>query len=870
MASGADTPTLAAKIRRLRKERGWSAQRLADQCAKLGEPALTRSTIAKIESGVRRSVHAGELAVLARAFEVSPGVLLGETMEASGHSGASTNALLQDHREARPIVTLPHRAGVLPVRAASYQRRTGPSLVISAMGLGETTPLSSNVSGKIDVLSGLGGVGKTQVALDYTQQLWTAGEVDLWVWVTAGSREAIVSSFARLAVDLTGVEDTDSEHGAQRLLEWLTTSPARWLVVLDDVQTPADLRGLWPPITPTGQTIVTTRRRDAALRGYGRRLVEVDVFTPEEAEAYLRAALVGQPHLVEGAAELAVELGCLPLALAQAAGYMMDRGLSCADYRARWTSQRRNLASLLPEPDGLPDEHRATVATTWLLSVEQADQLQPTGVARLLLDVASVLDPNGIPAAVFEAPAVTSLLAHHTRRDIDAGQARDGLMCLHRLNLITLDPNSDTRAVRVHTLVQRATRDALTAPQRAAVLRVAADALLHIWPAPERDTVLGQVLRANTDALAETAGEHLWKPRAHALLFRAGISLGDRGLITEAHTYFHRLLASARRHLGPDHPDTLTTRSHLARWRGEAGDPTGAVAAFEELFNDSARVLGPDHPDSLTTRGNLAYWRGEAGDPTGAASASEELLTDALRVWGPDHPDTLANRSNLALWRGEAGDSAGAVAAFENVVIDSVRILGPDHPVTLTTRSNLAHWRGEAGDSAGAVAAFENVVIDSVRILGPDHPDTLTARHNLARWQGEVGDLAGAATAAEEVLTDRVRILGPDHPDTLTTRNNLAFWRGKAGDPAGAVAAYEQLLTDCFRVLGADHPDTLTARSNLALWRGKAEDPAGAVAAFEQLLPDVLRVLGPDHPNILTIRNNLAHWRSQSSERVTS
>jgi hypothetical protein len=768
------------------------------------------------------------------------------------------------HQQTRPVVALPYRAGVPPQRAAAFQDRAGTTrLLEQALERGDAAVLTGQPRVHTGVVSGLGGVGKTQVALDYAERVWASGKVGLWVWVTAGSREAIVSSYARLAADLTGVEDPDPEQGALRLLGWLAATSTRWLVVLDDVQNPAHLRGLWPPAASGGRAVATTRRRDAALRGHGRRLVEVDVFTPPEAEAYLRAALADQPHLLVGAAELAVELGCLPLALAQAGAYMLDRGLSCTDYHARWTDRRRSLASLLPEPDGLPDEHRATVATAWSLSVEHANRLEPAGIAGTLLDVASMLDSNGIPNDVFTTPPATDLVAQCTGREVNAEQARDGLGCLHRLNLITLAPGS---GVRVHALVQRATRDALPAQQLRAVARAAADALLHVWPEPERDTALVQVLRANSDALADVAGEHLWEPHGHPVLFRAGNSLGGTGLVAEAKDYFHQLHTTATQQLGLDHLDTLRSRSYLARWRGEAGDPAGAVAAFEELLTDLLRVLGPDHPDTLMSRDSLARWRGEAGDPAGAAAAFEEVLADRLRVLGPDHPDTLIARSNLAYWRGEAGDPAGAAAAFEELLTDLLRVLGPGHPDTLTSRSNLARWRGEAGDPAGAAAAFQELLADQLRVLGPDHPDTLIARHNLAYWRGEAGDPAGAAAAFEEVLADRLRVLGPDHPRTLFTRNNLARWRGEAGDPAGAAAAFQELLADQLRVLGPDHPDTLTSRNNFAYWRGEAGDPAGAAAAFEELFADRLRVLGPDHPHTLIARHNLAGWRGEAGD----
>ncbi|WP_165960887.1 NB-ARC domain-containing protein, partial [Actinocrispum wychmicini] len=471
----------------------------------------------------------------------------------------------------RPEVALPYRAGTLPPRAAAFQHRETTDLLAQTLESGNAAVLTSDSVVRTGVVSGLGGVGKTQVAVDYAERVWVAGEVELMVWVTAGSREAIISTCARVAADVTGVQDADPQLGARRLMEWLASTSARWLIVLDDVQNPGDLRGLWPPATATGRVVVTTRRRDAALRGYGRRQIEVGVFTPHAAHDYLQAALADQPHLLDRAGELAGALGYLPLALAQAGAYMRDRNLPCAAYRDRLADRRRRLATLVPEPDGLPDEHQATVAATWSLSIEQANRLEPEGVAGLLLEVASMLDANGIPADVFMTPAVTDLLTSTLGRDVDAEQARDGLGCLHRLSLINLDPGSIARAVRIHALVQRVVRDTLPSRRLPIVVHAAADALLQIWPYVERDTALGQVLRANADALSEAGGQHLWEPDGHKVLFRAGNSLGQTGLVAEARDYFDRQRITAQKHHGSDHPDTLITRRHIAYWRGKAG-----------------------------------------------------------------------------------------------------------------------------------------------------------------------------------------------------------------------------------------------------------------------------------------------------------
>ena len=657
--------------------------------------------------------------------------------------------------------------GVLPSKADCLQRREAFQELVGMVSAAQTA-----------VLSGLGGVGKTQLAAGLARQQWDVGDVDLLIWMSASTRGAIVTGYAAAAAVATGADAGDPETAAAGLVAWLTTSDRRWMIVLDDLADPGDLRGLWPPERPTGRTVVTTRRRDGVLSSGGRRLIDVGFFTSDEAVAYLRKRIGDDERLLVGADELATDLGYLPLAMAQATAYMRDRGLGCADYRQRLSDSRRRLADLVPEDGALPDDHRTTIAATWSLSIDWANRLKPAGLARPMLELTSVLDPSGIPTDVLTAPRARGYLALHRGDEelVDVEHARDALYCLRRLNLIDLDDHLAS-TVRVHSLVQRATREQVHDGWRD-LCAAAADALVHAWPQVERDPAIGQALRSNTDTVREFGGDSLLSPTVHAVLFRSGDSLGEAGLVGAAVTYWHDMYSVTRRVLGADHPDTLATRGNLARWRGEAGDPGGAVAAFEELLADRLRVLGADHPYTLTTRGNLARWRGEAGDPGGAVAAFEELLADLLRVLGPDHPDTL------------------------------------------TTRGNLARWRGEAGDPGGAATATEELLADRLRVLDPDHPDTLTTRGNLARWRGEAGDPGGAATATEELLADRLRVLGPDHPDTLGTRNNLAYWRGEAGDPAGGAPRSRSCSPTC---CGCWAPTTPT------LWAPGTTSPPGGV-----------------------------------------
>ncbi|MFJ3728725.1 tetratricopeptide repeat protein, partial [Streptomyces sp. NPDC090045] len=658
----------------------------------------------------------------------------------------------------------------------------------------------------------MGGVGKTQLAADYAHTAWESGELDVLVWITASTRTAIVTAYAQAGVELCQADPTDPEQAAKSFRAWLTPKAqavmCRWLIVLDDVADPADLHGVWPPASPYGRTLVTTRRREAALTGENRCRIDVGLFTDAEAAAYLTASLAahGRREPADQLTALASDLGHLPLALSQAAAYTVDTGLACADYRRRLAAHAWKLAHLFPEAGALPDDQPVTVAAAWSLSIERADQLHPTGLAWPMLQLAALLDPNGIPRIVLTSePALAHLAEYRTRNDngpepglrrgwvwkrkrrrepvrVSVDDAEGALRSLHRLSLVKDTSDGLYPTVRVHQLIQRASRDTLTPEQHDRLARTAADALLAAWPDIPSDTNLAQTLRANTTALTSHAEDALYRPNAHPVLYRTGRSLGETGQVVAARDHYHHLTEAARHRLSPDHPDTLTARNNLAWWQGEAGDAVGAVAAYTELLEDRSRVLGPDHPDTLSTRSDLAWWRGEIGDAAGAAAAYTELLEDRSRVLGPDHPDTLSTRGDLAWCRGKVGDAAGAVAACTELLEDRLRVLGPNHPHTLGTRGNLAWWRGEMGDAAGAAAAYADLLEDRLRVLGPDHPDSLSTRGNLAWWRGEAGDAAGAAAAYVELLEDRLRVLGPDHPDSLSTRGNLAWWRGEAGD----------------------------------------------------------------------------------------
>jgi hypothetical protein len=456
-----------------------------------------------------RGSGGGPLAPLAVQLNFDVAHLQGERLE---RAVADLAVLVKASAQAGKTVSWPCWLGVVPAQAECFQHRDVADAVDSAISAGGTVVVCQ-------VLAGPGGVGKTQLAASYARAAWDAGSVDLLLWVNAGSRAGIVSAYSQAAAEVTGADAADPEKAAGRLLTWLETANQRWLIVLDDLADPADMRGLWPPSSPSGRVLVTTRRRDAALVGEGRHMVDVGLFTPGEAAVYLTAKLAahGRADLPAEVDALAADLGYLPVALAQAAAYVADLDLDCASYRARLSDRRRSLADLVPEDSGLPDDQRSTLETTWSLSVEQADALRPAGLARPMLELASLLDPNGIPQAALTSPPALAYLTQHRGEsdpgaEADAQDAGDALRSLHRLSLADID-GSDTgsRVVRVHNLVQRATRENMPAQRLEGAALAAADALLAARSNVERDTALAQALRSSGTTLVGHAGKLLWQ-----------------------------------------------------------------------------------------------------------------------------------------------------------------------------------------------------------------------------------------------------------------------------------------------------------------------------------------------------------------------
>jgi tetratricopeptide (TPR) repeat protein len=765
----------------------------------------------------------------------------------------------QAETSTRPSIVL---SGIVPPLADGFYARTesGPDLAttlrpgeIAVLTHGEQTAVAIAIQG---------GTGKTQLAVEFTHSMWNGRLVEVLIWVTATNRNAVITSFAQAANTVDASNPAEgAEAAAARFVAWLGHTRRPWALVIDDLRELSDLADLWPS-GPAGRVVITTSLPAAelastpALAGSNTRMVPVGGFSRREALSYLSSRLTDYPDQRIEALDLGEDLDQLPLGLAQATAVMNSRQLGCRDYRVMLADRRKHMNDI--------DGASAAVLATWSLAAECAHELSPAGLAWPALALTAMMDRNGIPGAVLTSPAACSYIAGHpsTASGADQNIVRAAINNLAQVGLVTIDPGSAVRTVRMHRSVQAAVRAWLPRADLEQVVLTAADALLETWPEGDASPQLDQALRDCTAELraATDTGlpDLLWKPEAHPLLFRAGLSLEGSRLSDAAIGYWQEMVSTSTRLLGAAHANAVLARDRLASAYESAGMTGEAIAVFQAALADRERNQGPENPETIAARGHLAHAYQTAGRPDDAVALYERTVAESEQLLGPSHPNTFAARARLAGAYQVAGMTKDALDAFQQLVADSDRLLGAGHPTTLAARASFGAACQAAGQHKDAIDAYTRTLADQERMHGRDHPDAIAARAALASAYRAAGKSKEAIGQYERVLADRERVEGADHPDTIAARANLAFAYRSAGRLREAIPAYERTLADRERVHGRDHRDTLTARSNLAAAYQQARRLTDAIPQYERALADSERMLGEGDIETLTTRCNLA------------
>jgi hypothetical protein len=633
-------------------------------------------------------------------------------------------------------------------------------------GLDDQLAGSEGSGPRVVALCGLGGAGKTSVALEYAHR--HLGEVEVAWQFPAEDQAVLAAAFGELAGLLGAADSGDpviAVHGV------LAAYPAKWLLLFDNAPGRASVAAFVPP-AGRGRVLITSRNQ---IWPPGQAL-DVPVLERDIAAQFLSDRTGDQDR--RAALALADELGGLPLALEQAAAYIQASGDSLAGYLASFRQRRADLLSR-----GEPTGYSETVATTWTLAFQDLQQAAPEAVG--LLQLLANCAPEAIPLNLLlqsrpglgdqlspeVAPVLVPLLE-------DELAAKDAIASLRRYSLISTGVGG---SVSVHRLVQAVTVDQMPAglaePWRQATAAVIEAAIPEDPEQPGNWPVFAALLphaqaafTADSDVMGEIAAYLGWK-----------------GSYVAAQELSRKMLEARARVFGPEHPRTLNARAYVAYWTGAAGDAVGARDQYATLLPIRERVSGSDDRDTLVTRSNLARWTGLAGEAVRACDQYAAVVSAFERALGPEHRDTLVARQDLAHWTGAAGDAAGARDQFAALLLLFEHLSGPEHPHTVTVRSNLALWIGQAGDAAGAREQYAALLPIRERVSGPEHPDTLRLRASLARFTGEAGDAAGARDQFAALLPVRDRVSGAQHPETVAARDNLAYWTEKARGEEGRV-----------------------------------------------------------------------------------
>ncbi|MFH8416626.1 FxSxx-COOH system tetratricopeptide repeat protein [Streptomyces collinus] len=734
-------------------------------------------------------------------------------------------------------------------------RRRNPDFSGRETEMGQLrTGLLSGHQAVIQALHGVGGIGKTQIALEYAHRF--ASQYDLVWWVDAEQADQLPVRYTELA-NRMGIakSDASTDTNAHILLQDLRTRH-RWLLILDNAEQPDQIEP-WLPEGP-GHVLITSRNPD--WHGIAHQS-DLDVFTRTDSTAYLRARIPG--IATEQADTLAHDLGDLPLALAQAAGVLRS-GMTLDRYRELLAS---STARLLQESD-VRDYPAPLAATVNIAVTRLADGGHGDAIA--LLRLGAFLGPEPIHTAWLEKsrPCLSTIPSDPD----DVMWLRNALQPLGRYGLA----RTDLDTFQIHRLTQAILRTQ-THPDQIGDLRDDVSAVLAAVnpgdPQSPADWPSWASLTAHlTTAHVTTAVAD--RPALRPTLVKAVHFLICSGLPRTAYGLSVALYEAWSSSLGPDHPDTLTCAQYLGHASVDIGDYARARPVVEDTFLRRSRVLGEDHPETLHSANDASTVLSYMAEYRKAHRMMEDVLARRRRVLGEDHPDTLNSASNLAGVLSDLGKYADSRRMQEGVLARRRRVLGEDHPDTLTSAGMLASVLVSLGEYAEARRMQEDVLARHRRVLGEDHPDTLRAASNFGSILGFMKTNAEARSMHEDILVRRRRVLGEDHPDTLISASNLAANLAALGEREEARRMLEDVVARRRRVLGEDHPDTLRAvgnLANLAPRRGSLEGFTETRRMMEDVVARCRRVLGEDHPDTIHAANNLAgalHDRNQCAEAV--
>jgi tetratricopeptide (TPR) repeat protein len=684
--------------------------------------------------------------------------------------------------------------------------------------------LTSGRTAAIVPIAGLGGAGKTQLALEYAYR--HTADYDIVWWVRAEEPVTLIAGYAKLATELGLPEKdlADQQASAAAVLSWLGHHSG-WLLILDNAPHPADCRDRLPPVA-TGHVLITSRDPNW---GSVAKPLKLPVLPRAEAVDFLQKRCGRDEPAAAG--ELCGALGDLPLALEQAGAYIEATASSIADYIALYRSRPRELLN-------------DAVAATWQISFERLQIEAPEALD--LLYLTAFLAPDDIDPKLVSAAIP------------DAMRFNKAKAALLRYSLIDVAGG----VIAVHRLVQAATRDRLAnsgeeAKWAAAAVNLVNDAfpfklaVVETWNPSAR--LLPHALAATGHS--ERLGVAL--ESTSRLLNEAGQYLHNRGQLAEAGQALKRALAIAEKVYGPDHPNMASLANNIAAILKDQGDLPGALRYARHALAIDEKVYGPDHPEVATDANNIGTILHHQGDLAGALQYTRRALAIDEKVYGPDHPSVAIDANNIGTILQAQGDLPGALQYARRALAIGEKIYGPDHADVARAANNIGRILQDQGDLPGALQYTQRALAIDEKVYGPDHPNMARNANNIGQILQAQGDLPGALQHTRRALAIDERVYGADHPNVATLANNIGGILKAQGDMAGALQYVRRALAIDEKVYGPDHPNVARDANNIGQILQAQGDLPGALQHTRRALAIDEKVYGPDHPKVAIRASNI-------------
>jgi len=514
------------------------------------------------------------------------------------------------------------------------------SQIESLLSAGKTAALSQPPA-----ISGLGGIGKTQTAVEYAYRSREAYQFVLWV--QANTSEALRSNFVALA-GLLSLPEKDAQEEqivVQALKRWLETH-AGWLLIFDNADDLAMVSDYLPEGNQ-GHILLTTRAQ--AMGGLARK-IELDTMQPEEGAEFLlrRAGLIAQDAPLESAStagrvlalDIVHAMDGLPLALDQAGAYMEETGESLPNYLTLFQQQR---GELLKRRGGLVPHHPDSVATTWSLAFKNVERVNPTAIE--LMRFCAFLAPDAIPQELImeAAPHLGSVL-----QPVAADRTRLNAALAELLKYSLIRRNPTMQMLTIHRLVQAVIKDDMDEGAQHQWAERAVQAVDQVFPFDEAAPWPGSQRYLPHALVCEELIKQwgITLDEAAALLNNAGLYLKNRGQYQEAEPLQRYALAIGETRYGRDHPSTRYLLHNLADLNWHQGKNEEVESLYERALAIYEKVLGPEHPDTAMTLNNLAILYSDQGKTEEAESLYQRALAIYEKRLGSEHSSPKRVREN--------------------------------------------------------------------------------------------------------------------------------------------------------------------------------------------------------------------------------